>query len=305
MTASLSLFIIHISMYLSYALLPLLTSTHHRLLLAVPLPSDCKDYTGTGMTLTPGAHHLKRRLENDEDTNKSKWAYKREVKRLKGVEDFHRCSNRIDRHNHHRQSILALEEVWRVNRLPWYHRPWATLIGMIETDSFFAFTHFEEPEGDKERTHEFHTRELARALIRNEFDGPREVEPAATRSKASGTSKSSAPPGTPRNTSSKAPITSNTPECVKHVMLPIAELPGARGKHQASCSVCKARHVGRAPKVAKYCVACSDISNGKLVCVCSRKRGAAESHDSCYSYHLRHPHGFIYTKPDFLDPDKE
>ena len=67
----------------------------------------------------------------------------------------------------------------------------------IETDSYFSFTHFENPEGDKERTHEFHTRELARALICNEFDGPREVEPAATRSKASGASKSSAPPGTP------------------------------------------------------------------------------------------------------------
>ena len=125
----------------------------------------------------------------------------------------------------------------------------------IETDSYFSFTHFENPEGDKERTHEFHTRELARALIRNEFDGPREVEPAATRSKASGTSKSSAPPGTPRNTS-KAPITSNTPECEKHAMLPIANLSGAREKQCAPCSVCKARFEGRAPKVTKYCVAC-------------------------------------------------
>ena len=46
----------------------------------------------------------------------------------------------------------------------WYHRPWATLIGIIETDSFFSFTHFENPEGEKERTHEFHTRELATHL---------------------------------------------------------------------------------------------------------------------------------------------
>ena len=74
---------------------------------------------------------------------------------------------------------------------------------------FFSFTHFEAPEGDKERTHEFHTRELARALIFNEFDGLREATPAGTRSKASGTSKCSAPAGTPRNTS-KAPTTSTT-----------------------------------------------------------------------------------------------
>ena len=111
-------------------------------------------------------------------------------------------------------------------------------------------------------------------------------------------------PGTPRNTS-KAPITSNTPECYKHVMLPIADLSGACAKQVASCSVCKWRTTGRAPRVTKYCVACSDIPNGKLVCVCSRNGGAAETDDSCYSYHTRHPHDFIYSKPEFLDPDKE
>ena len=85
----------------------------------------------------------------------------------------------------------------------------------------------------------------------------------------------------------------------------IADLPGATRYHQGRCSVCKARFNGRAPKVNKYCVPCSDISTGKIVCVCSRKRGAAETDDSCYSYHTRHPHDFIYTKPEFLDPDKE
>ena len=126
--------------------------------------------------------------------------------------------------------------------------------------------------------------------------------PVATCSKASGTSKCSAPSGTPRN-QSKAPITSNTPECEKHVMLPISNLPGACGKQSVSCSVCKWRFPGRAPRVTKYCVPCSDIPNGKLVCVCSRKRDAAESDASCYSYHTRHPHDFIYSKPEFLDPD--
>ena len=128
--------------------------------------------------------------------------------------------------------------------------------------------------------------------------------PVATCSKASGTSKCSAPPGTPRN-QSKANIISNTPEREKHAMRPIADLPGATRYHQGRCSVCKARFNGRAPKVNKYCVPCSDISKGKLVCVCSRKRGAAETDDSCYSYHTRHPLDFIYTQPDFLDPDRE
>ena len=103
-------------------------------------------------------------------------------------------------------------------KLPWYHRPWATIIGMIETDSFFSFTHFENPQGDKERRHEFHTRELADQLIFNELDGPREATPARTRSKVSAASHYSALPGTP-SSASKAPNTSATPEfCAKHIM---------------------------------------------------------------------------------------
>jgi hypothetical protein len=263
-------------------------------------PPACKDFIGTALTLSEGDPHKKRRLENDAATNTSKYNYKREVRRVKGVELFHKASNRVDRHNHHRQSILALEEVWRVHNLPWHHRPWATIIGIIETDSFFSFTHFEKPAGDKERTHEFHTRELAKQLIFNDFDTPLEASPAATRSKASGSSKCSAPPQTPRNTS-QAPNTSTTPECEKHIMLPIANLPGARVKHRAPCSVCKKRGTGIAPKVARYCVACSDIPNGKLVCICSRKLEAAETNDSCYSYHTRHPLDFIPTCPDFIN----
>ena len=76
-------------------------------------------------------------------------------------------------------------------------------------------------------------------LIVNEFDGPREATPAGTRLKASGSSKCSAPPGTPRNQLSKAPITSNTPECEKHTTRPISNLSGACGKQWAPCSVCK------------------------------------------------------------------
>ena len=80
-------------------------------------------------------------------------------------------------------------------------------------------------------------------LIVNEFDGPREATPAGTRLKASGSSKCSAPPETPRN-QSKAPITSNTPECEKHTTRPISNLSGACGKQWAPCSVCKWRSTG-------------------------------------------------------------
>ena len=118
------------------------------------------------------------------------------------------------------------------------------------------------------------------------------------------TPKYSAPYGTPRNTST-APNTSATPECENYVMRPISNLPGATSKHQGRCSVCKSRFTGRAPKVNKYCEACSDIDIGKLVFVCSRKRGAAETHDSCYSYHIRHPLDVIPAHPDFLKVHNE
>ena len=128
--------------------------------------------------------------------------------------------------------------------------------------------------------------------------------PVVTRVKASETSKSSSPPGTPRSTST-APNTSTTPKCEKHAMLSIADLPGTREKQCAPCSVCKARLMGRAPKIWRYCVPCFDIPNGKLVCVCSRKRETAETDDSCYSYHTRHPLDFICTRPEFLKVHKE
>ena len=169
------------------------------------------------LTLSEGELHKKRCLENDAATNASTWYCTRQARRLKGMELFNRCSNRVDRHNHHRQSILALEEVWRVVKVPWYHRPWAALIGIIETDSLFSFTHFDNPEGEKERTHEFYTRELARQVIFDELDGPREATPAGTRSKASAASHYSALPGTP-SSASKAPNIPATPECAKHIM---------------------------------------------------------------------------------------
>ena len=128
--------------------------------------------------------------------------------------------------------------------------------------------------------------------------------PVVKRVKASETSKSLSPPGTPRSTS-KASNTSTTLECEKHAMLPIVDLPGAREKQCAPCSVCKACFKGRTPKVWRYCVPCSDIPNGKLVCVCSRKRETAETDDSCDLYHTRHPLDFISTHSEFLKVHKQ
>ena len=115
---------------------------------ALSRPHSCeierngKYFVGNVLTLSEGELHKKRCLENDAATNASTWYCTRQARRLKGMELFNRCSNRVDRHNHHRQSILALEEVWHVVKLAWYHRPWAALIGIIETDSFFSCTQF-------------------------------------------------------------------------------------------------------------------------------------------------------------------
>ena len=140
-------------------------------------------------------------------------------------------------------------------------------------------------------------------LIVNEFDGPREATPAGTRLKASGSSKCSAPPETPRN-QSKAPITSITPECEKHTTRSIANLPeghmGSNGHHVACASGALRVEHRRLLSIVWHV---RIFQREMLVCVCSRKRGAAEADDSCYSYHTRHPLDFIYTHPDFLDPD--
>jgi hypothetical protein len=75
------------------------------------------------------------------------------------VEKYFSNANAIDVHDHYRQGGLALERSWRTHT--WWHRVFATLLGMCETDAYLAFYHF----GGHEVEHSRFTRALAAQLI--------------------------------------------------------------------------------------------------------------------------------------------
>jgi hypothetical protein len=56
------------------------------------------------------------------------------------VKEYFESANAVDVHNHYRQGALALEEAWQTQQ--WWHRLFATLLGMIVTDSYLAYSYF-------------------------------------------------------------------------------------------------------------------------------------------------------------------
>ena len=66
--------------------------------------------------------------------------YYKEVKRPAVVEQYFDGANAIDIHNHLRQGGLELERHWQTQT--WWHRNFATIIGICETDAFLTFQRF-------------------------------------------------------------------------------------------------------------------------------------------------------------------
>lgn len=75
------------------------------------------------------------------------------------VETYFKNANSIDVHDHYRQGGLELERHWRTHK--WVHRAFATVLGMVETDAYLAYTHF----GKDRLSHTDFTRALADALL--------------------------------------------------------------------------------------------------------------------------------------------
>jgi hypothetical protein len=93
--------------------------------------------TNVGTTL-PGAPHIKERhkkvfLNGEVITQKQQ----RHVPRPNAIEQFFRYFSVIDVHDHLRQGSLNLEEGWRTQT--WWHRIFATMLGVIITDCFMAY----------------------------------------------------------------------------------------------------------------------------------------------------------------------
>jgi hypothetical protein len=61
----------------------------------------------------------------------------RKIPRPAIVQLFYDTFSQVDVHDHYRQGILELERLWSTKR--WYHRLYATMLGIIITDSFFAY----------------------------------------------------------------------------------------------------------------------------------------------------------------------
>ena len=61
------------------------------------------------------------------------------------VKFYFEAANSINIHNHYRQFLLRLEEIWQTN-LNWWVRIFQTVLGMIVLNSFLAFVFFCENE---------------------------------------------------------------------------------------------------------------------------------------------------------------
>lgn len=59
------------------------------------------------------------------------------VKRCEMVKTLYDAFSCIDIHDHYRQGLLCMEESWRTKQ--WMHRLFASLFGVIVTDSYFAY----------------------------------------------------------------------------------------------------------------------------------------------------------------------
>ena len=85
------------------------------------------------------------------------------------VYDYFQAAKAIDVHNHLRQGSLALEQVWQTQC--WWHRTFATLLGMTATDAFRAYQYFYRP--SPETTLKKFVSKLAVQLATNNVDaGP-------------------------------------------------------------------------------------------------------------------------------------
>ncbi|KAF5270310.1 hypothetical protein FQR65_LT05498 [Abscondita terminalis] len=97
----------------------------------------------------------------------SRAKFEKEVARPQIVADYFDGSAAIDIHNHIRQSGLALENVWSTTK--WQHRIFASVFGIIETNSYLAFNYFRKDVSEP-ISHQQFTERLSKQLIDNVFN---------------------------------------------------------------------------------------------------------------------------------------
>ena len=110
---------------------------------------------GTCGTTLEGSPAKKRRLDDEGQV------FFKYVDRAQMIEEYHAGAPALDVHNHLRQDGLALEKVWGTHK--WYHRIYASLFGIIETNAYLAFNYFRSQQ--QEVSHTEFKRKLAMQLI--------------------------------------------------------------------------------------------------------------------------------------------
>ena len=90
-----------------------------------------------GVTIPAKTAALKKRFRLADGEVK---VYLKPVPRPSLAEQYFDAANAIDVHNHYRQGSLALESTWLTQI--WWHRSFATLLGMTVTDAFLAACYF-------------------------------------------------------------------------------------------------------------------------------------------------------------------
>jgi hypothetical protein len=197
---------------------------------------------------TAGTPHRKKRFTRGPD-GETVTTFK-EVKRPKNVEEYFGAAATIDVHNHHRQSALALEEAWRTTT--WWHRVFATIVGVTETDAYLAYNRWEHPE--RRLTHRQFTESVAIGLMRYEEED--EEEGGAGGAPGEG-----------------GPV---------HTVVALQSLPqydgtsagGKRKRALRQCTVCKAK------KASYTCTSCSIV--GRIIILCGPRSGR-----QCISIHTQ------------------
>lgn len=121
---------------------------------------DKKIHTFVGACSTTLQGTPAKKIRTNENVEKK---YILEVPRIKIIKEYFQGAPSIDVHNLLRQSGLALEEVWHTQN--WKHRLYASLLGIIETNTYLAFQYFKK---EVKLSHADFTKNLAYQLLTHE-----------------------------------------------------------------------------------------------------------------------------------------
>lgn len=219
--------------------------------------------------------------------------------RPKVVKDYFDNANAVDVHNHHRQGALDLESAWHTKN--WAHRLFATLLGVMTTDSFLAYRHFHPGAAERKTSFPRFCRRLIKQLL-NYSTEEHEAGPAA---RLRSSESAQTPPSPPPQASDSPAATFQTPaghavalhilssdmrsapmyrpkrqraeSQEPHAAASAAATHGWAGSAQRQCSVCHRR------RTTFYCVQCSHAKDD-IVAVCSPAAGPDKA--ACYNLHV-------------------